>query len=251
MEHISKAQVKWIRSLKQKKVRDENHVFVAEGSRCIEELRRYFPLKLLVTPDNATQSEIEQMSSQRTPQGMIGVFFRDRLPSAEQSVCSSDDFSAKDSLILVLDSIQDPGNLGTIIRTCDWYGVKQIVCSAETADCFNPKVVQATMGALGRVKIVYTDLPEYLHQVREKGGHVVGTLLDGEDLYHSQENLHHSTLFIVMGNEGNGISDAVRQELCAGIRIPSYPREKQAPDVVESLNVSIATAIILSECRRN
>ena len=142
-EHLSKAQVKWVRSLQQKKNRDAEGVFVAEGAKCINELRGAFELVLLASPDNASAIEIEQMSSLRTPQGQIAVF---RKPTTDNRYPIS-------QLMLALDGVQDPGNLGTIIRTCDWFGIHDILCSRDTADCYNPKVVQATMGALARVRV--------------------------------------------------------------------------------------------------
>ena len=148
-----------------------------------------------------------------------------------------------DDLVIALDGIQDPGNLGTIIRTCDWFGVHDIVCSKDTADCYNPKVVQATMGALCRVRIHYVDLAEWL---AKQECPIIGTLLEGENMYESRLP---KTGIIVMGNEGNGISQEVRKLITHPVRIPSYPNEK-ASDVIESLNVSIATAIVLAEFRR-
>lgn len=155
--------------------------------------------------------------------------------------------------------MQDPGNLGTIIRTCDWFGVHDIVCSKDTADCYNPKVVQATMGALARVRVHYVDLPEWL---KEQNSPIIGTLLEGKDMYESLSSIHspiHSSI-IIMGNEGNGISQEVRKLITHSIRIPSYPKNgasehsgksEEAPEVIESLNVSIATAIVLAEFRRS
>ena len=239
MEHISKAQVKLIRSLQQKKYRDELGLFVAEGEKCVQELAKSFELVTLVREgENATRTEIEQMSGLRTPQGVIGVF---KKPSAV-----SHQPSASEDLVLALDGIQDPGNLGTIIRTCDWFGVHEIVCSKDTADCYNPKVVQATMGALSRVRIHYVDLPKWLKQFE---GPIYGTLLDGENMYEVVEKREAKSerSVIVMGNEGNGISEAVRRLITRPILIPSYPKNAETS---ESLNVSIATAIVLAEFRR-
>lgn len=282
MEKISKAQVKFVRSLQLKKVRDAEGLFVAEGEKCVEELRRGFELVYYIQTAEkqgqevatliATPTEIEQMSSLKTPQGVIGVFKK----SVSEAVCQS-----KAGLILVLDGVQDPGNLGTIIRTCDWFGVHEIVCSRDTADCYNSKVVQATMGALARVKVRYVDLVEWLEGIRnqESGIRIYGTLLDGKNMYEvldrtlgTRANEVHadrraeagvarqfsgavltnaSSLpnAIIMGNEGNGISAEVRKFITDPIYIPTYPN-KETSDVVESLNVSIATAIVLAEFRR-
>jgi len=264
MEHISKAQVKFIRSLQQKKVRDEHGLFVAEGEKCVEELRRGFELVTLVREGvNATRTEIEQMSSLRTPQGVIGVFRKREATSSEanqHTVSNSEAHQHSEAaLTLVLDGIQDPGNLGTIIRTCDWFGVHTIICSPDTADCYNPKVVQATMGALARVQVHYVNLPEWLEEVRSTKDDVriYGTLLDGKNMYNvlrdDVQDTKDRRSLIIMGNEGNGISKEVRKFITHPIYIPAYSdlgKTKETSDVVESLNVSIATAIVLAEFRR-
>ena len=240
MEKISKAQIKLVRSLQQKKFRDELGLFVAEGEKCVEELRKGFELvHLYRESENASRVEIEQMSSLRTPQGVIGVFKKSDSKADLQP----------SGLVLALDGIQDPGNLGTIIRTCDWFGVHHIFCSPDTADCYNPKVVQATMGALARVQLHYVDLPAFISTFN---GPVFGTLLDGKNMYdvlqETKADSQEPQAIIIMGNEGNGISEEVRKLVTHPIRIPSYPN-KEASDVVESLNVSIATAIVLAAFR--
>ena len=252
---VSKAQIKQVRSLQQKKFRDELGLFVAEGDKCVEELQKGFELVALFREgENATGAEIKQMSGLQTPQGTIGVFrkgLRDQVPST------------KEDLILALDGVQNPGNLGTIIRTCDWFGVHEIVCSRDTADVYNPKVVQATMGALVRVRVTYTELPEWLRKLRITNDElrIYGTLLEGKDLYETLDRTYgaqrqktaptmlkeESPAVIVMGNEGNGISEEVREIITHPIRIPSYPKDAETS---ESLNVSIATAIVLAEFRR-
>ena len=236
-EHLSKAQVKWVRSLQQKKNRDAEGVFVAEGEKCVNDLRGAFQLVLLATPENASPVEIEQMSSLRTPQGTIAVF---RKPIAHTPYPLS-------NLILALDGVQDPGNLGTIIRTCDWFGIHDILCSRDTADCFNPKVVQATMGALARVRLHYVDLPATLAQLHQQGLPLYGTLLEGRNMYEANAIADRHQGVIIMGNEGNGISPLVRQLITHPLFIPSYPADMPTS---ESLNVGIATAIVLSEFRR-
>lgn len=260
---ISKAQLKTYRSLHQKKYRDELGLFLAEGSKCVDELRKAFTLEALITEEEVGRTAIEQLSSLRTPQGVIAVF---RKPSfSPQDGLSGEaglySISPKDGLILALDGIQDPGNLGTIIRTCDWFGVRDIVCSLDTADCFNPKVVQATMGALARVRLHYVDLPQWLTaNSQQPSTQIYGTLLEGRNMY---EVLNKSVFYqrsglssisersersiIIMGNEGNGISPEVRRLITHPIRIPSYPPEAETS---ESLNVAIATAIVLAEFRR-
>ena len=266
MDKISKAQIKMVRSLQQKKFRDELGLFVAEGEKCVEELCSAFELVFRVQSTEkgaqntehraqsdllwASPTEIEQMSGLRTPQGVIAVF---RKKNTDRFA----DVQHIDQLCLALDGIQDPGNLGTIIRTCDWFGVHDIYCSQDTADCYNPKVVQATMGALARVRVHYVNLVEWLKEYRAQNTEhrpIYGTLLEGKDMYEvladKSQLTNHDAQIIVMGNEGNGISEAVRSLVTHPIRIPSYPKNKEASDVVESLNVSIATAIVLAEFRR-
>ena len=240
MEHLSKNQVKWVRSLQQKKQRDAEGVFVAEGQKCVEELRGAFELVLMITPDNATEVEISQMSNLRTPQGVIGVF-------RKRKAMGDGQWAIGDGVIVALDGVQDPGNLGTIIRTCDWFGVHDIYCSMDTADCYNPKVVQATMGALARVRVHYINLKEWLKEVQKAGVPVYGTLLEGGNMYEKGAITDKSKGVIIMGNEGNGISPEIRQLITHPIRIPSYPADA---DTSESLNVGIATAIVLAEFRR-
>ena len=236
-ERLSKAQIKWVRSLQQKKNRDAEGVFVAEGEKCVNDLRQSFELVLLATPDNASLVEIEQMSSLRSPQGTIAVF---RKPISASRFPISD-------LTLALDGVQDPGNLGTIIRTCDWFGIHDILCSRDTADCYNPKVVQATMGALARVRLHYVDLPNVLAGLCQQGIPLYGTLLDGQNMYDNNAIPDKQRGIIIMGNEGNGISPEVRQLITHPLFIPSYPADIPTS---ESLNVGVATAIVLSEFRR-
>ena len=257
MERVSKAQVKLVRSLQQKKFRDELGLFVAEGDKCVNELRKAFELVYYIEssdrcadsaqPDTllASPTEIEQMSGLRTPQGVVGVFKKHPIEDWRLEI---------EDLVLALDGVQDPGNLGTIIRTCDWFGVHDIVCSRDTADCYNPKVVQATMGALARVRVHYVDLPKKLSEFSRQYSdlRIFGTLLEGDNMYEvlkqsARSDLHQPSAVIVMGNEGNGISQAVRERITHPIRIPSYPADAETS---ESLNVSIATAIVLAEFRR-
>ena len=248
MEKISKAQVKLIKSLQQKKYRDELGLFVAEGDKCVSELAKSFELVHLYINSEAINGEayqreaiivpkeqIEQMSGLKTPQGVIGVFKKQSFSEAvfqRQRSFSDSGLSSEGGLFLALDGVQDPGNLGTIIRTCDWFGVHDIVCSLDTADCYNPKVVQATMGALARVRVHYVNLPEWLSAISHQNSEfrIYGTLLDGKDMYEvlQQRGLTGEAghAVIVMGNEGNGISPAVRDLVTTPIRIPSYPKKR-------------------------
>lgn len=259
---LPKAQLKFIRSLAQKKFRDESGMFVAEGRKCVEELAKTFPMACLVSLEGiepsipmsayytfgispyyiATAQEIAQMSSLRAPQGVLAVF---RKPDVQQT--DSSEKQPLTSLVLALDGVQDPGNLGTIIRTCDWFGVRDVYCSPDTADCYNPKVVQATMGALARVRVHYVSLEQRLSEWRSQGVPVYGTLLDGRNMYAEGAIPDAKRGVIVMGNEGNGISASVRALVSHPLLIPSYPPDAETS---ESLNVSIATAIVLAAFRR-
>jgi len=255
---ITKAQVKLVRSLKEKKFRDETGLFVAEGDKCINELKKGFELVLYCNQENATKTEIEQMSSMRCSQGSIGVFRKreDGIWNMEDGICNMEE-----ELVLALDGVQDPGNMGTIIRTADWFGVRRIVCSKDTADCYNPKVVQATMGALARVRVEYVEeLAKWLEEARGtrreaigEGWEIYGTLLEGEDMWGEAIGDRRQVIgdrrqaIVVMGNEGKGISEEVRKVITRPIRIPSYPKDAETS---ESLNVAIATGIVLAEFRR-
>lgn len=249
---LSKNKIKYIQSLKDKKYRDEHTAFVVEGDKMVAELLQVMKCQLLVaTSDfiqaNFTQksnveevievshkSELSKVSFLKNPQQALGVFYQpDYTLSVDQ---------LKDRLSLALDCIQDPGNLGTIIRLADWYGIENIICSTDTVDVYNPKVVQATMGALARVKVHYVDLCAFL---RDMGGvPLYGTFLDGDNMY--QQELT-PTGIVVMGNEGNGISTQIEALITNKLFIPSYPQDRETS---ESLNVAIATAIICTEFRR-
>ena len=247
---MTQNEIKQIRSLQIKKFRDELNLFVAEGDKCISELSKVFTLVQHFSADNTPIKDIERASSLRTPQGSIAVFRKPLFPLP---------VIQPDTLYLALDGIQDPGNLGTIIRTADWFGIRDIICSANTADCFSPKVVQATMGALARVRVHYTDLPAWLtnaqhstlntHRSTLNSQHstIYGTLLTGKDLYAPDAIPDKRSGIIVMGNEGNGLSPEVRKLITHSLRIPSFPPD--AP-TSESLNVAIATAIILAHFRQ-
>lgn len=228
---ISKNRLKQLRSLATKKGRDKARLFVAEGPKVVHDLTAAgFRTAYVLDEDE----DVRQASFLQHPQGVLGVFEMPEWPfKAPQA----------DELCLALDGVQDPGNLGTIIRVADWFGIHSIYCSPDTADCWNPKVVQATMGSIARVHIYYTDLEQLLPTLPSDYP-VYGTLLDGQDLY-ATDLMPHGV--IVMGNEGNGISPAIRQMINRRLLIPSYP--KDAP-TAESLNVAIATAITCAEFRR-
>jgi TrmH family RNA methyltransferase len=255
---ISKNQIKFIRQLEQKKFRHREGLFVAEGTKVVGDLLKagYIPHSLYATPDwlaenqshllisSVTDDELTRLSFQQHPQQVLALFpipepaeklstVRSALPLGSSKNCQ---------LSIALDSVQDPGNLGTIIRIADWFGISNIICSEDTVDAYNPKVVQATMGSIARVNIIYTNLLELL-DVLPADFPVYGTLLDGENIY-TQELTPHG--LIIMGNEGNGISDAVRQRVNRRLLIPDFHNG----DTADSLNVAIATAITCSEFRR-
>ena len=240
---ISKNQIKFIRQLEQKKFRKRERLFVAEGVKVVGDLlKRYQPQVVYATSEwmapeglsviPVTEEELQRVSFQQHPQQVLALF---PIPDVKPSMTPT-------GLALALDGIQDPGNLGTIIRIADWFGIEDIYCSEDTVDAWNPKVVQATMGSISRVNLIYCALPEMLDRIPSDYP-VYGTFLDGENIYTQQ--LSQDGL-IVMGNEGNGISEAVRHRISHRLLIPAF----HPSDTADSLNVAIATAITCSEFRR-
>lgn len=248
---LSKNKIKYIHSLKDKKHRIEHKTFVAEGYKMVTELLSHFECDLLLVTEEfmsatkidlnnvgelvvVTNDELRKASFLNTPQQTLGIF---RQPEYDESK-----INLKDNLIIALDGVQDPGNFGTIIRLADWYGIEDVICSKDTVDVYNPKTVQATMGALCRVKIHYVNVEEFISN--NSSIPVYGTLLDGKNMY--DETLTKNGI-IVMGNEGNGIRPEVQKLIEHKLYIPNYPSDRETS---ESLNVAIATAIICSEFRR-
>jgi TrmH family RNA methyltransferase len=240
---ISKNQIKLITGLHQKKQRFANQLFFAEGIKVIQELlQSNFELEYLFTTQNdfekvefskrisITEQELKKISALSTPNTCLAVF---KIP-AENMVINS-------GLILALDDIRDPGNLGTILRLCDWFGIQQIICSKETVDIYNPKVVQATMGSIARVNVNYVDLKSFIANAKLP---VFGTFMNGENIY--QSNLPQNGI-IIMGNEANGISTEIEKTVTSRLTIPRFGTLQKT----ESLNVATATAIVLSEFKRN
>ena len=229
---ISKNKIKLIHSLETKKGREKAGLFVAEGPKVVNDL-----LHAGFTAENIFEDieDIKKISFLQHPQSMLGVF---KLPRNEHYT----EFSIT-QLVLALDGVQDPGNLGTIIRVADWFGIKDIFCSLDTADCWNPKVVQATMGSIARVQLHYVDLNKMVESLPADYP-IYATLLDGENIY-KQELSHHG--MIVMGNEGKGISPILRTKINRKLYIPNYSSNE---DTAESLNVAIATSIVCAEFRR-
>jgi TrmH family RNA methyltransferase len=241
---VSKNQIKLITGLQQKKYRKQYELFIAEGIKVIQELlNSNFELHHIYTADVQlfkgisadkvtviTAEELKKISALTTPNECLALF-KMAWPAGIK----------EQGLIIALDEVRDPGNLGTIIRLCDWFGIKQIICSLQCADMYNPKVVQATMGSLSRVNVSYTDLNDFL---KETALPVFGTFMDGENIYNTQ--LPEEGV-IIMGNEANGISSQIEQQVSHRIAIPRFGDLQRT----ESLNVATATAIILSEFRRN
>ena len=258
---ISKNQIKFIRQLEQKKFRRREGLFVAEGTKVVGDLlAHYQPHSLFATPDWLASNSVPELSRSAVPEpveGQDGPIVTEVSPEElsrisfqqhPQQVLAlfpipSHPFTFLPlHLSLALDGIQDPGNLGTIIRIADWFGIQTIFCSEDTVDAWNPKVVQATMGSIARVNIIYTSLVELIDTLPDDYP-VYGTLLDGDNTY-TQPLTPHG--LIVMGNEGNGISPEIRQKVNHRLLIPSYRND----DTAESLNVAIATAITCAEFRR-
>ncbi|HMI07027.1 MAG TPA: RNA methyltransferase [Flavobacterium sp.] len=229
--------------MQQKKYRQAQELFFAEGVKVISELLQSdFELEHLYETEDLfadvptskktriSESDLKKISALATPNNCLAVF---RIPKQKPI--------DEKGLIVALDDIRDPGNLGTIMRLCDWFGVGQLICSAETVDIYNPKVVQATMGSISRVAVHYADLKSFIEKTNLP---VFGTFTDGKNIY--EEKLPQEGI-IVMGNEANGISPAIEKLATARISIPRFGKLQQT----ESLNVATATAIILSEFRRS
>ncbi len=239
---VSKNQIKLITSLRLKKYRENHKLFLAEGTKVIDELHRaglkFYELfsteNLPGVPDHlitrVSETELQKISSLKTPNTAVAVV---HIPEEKQLQTSG--------WTLVLDDVRDPGNLGTIIRLCDWFGIKNLVCSLSTVDCYNAKVVQATMGSLARVNIYYRDLEEFLSE--NKTAKVYGAFMDGVNVYKFQ---FPKEGILVMGNEANGISPAIEKFITHKVSIPQFGNLQET----ESLNVATATAILLSELHR-
>ncbi|SNU11700.1 RNA methyltransferase, TrmH family [Prevotellaceae bacterium KH2P17] len=247
---LSKAKIKYIRSLEQKKYRKAEGVFVAEGPKVVGDLLETMDARLIVATGQwfsangaslkgdcerieVSENDLRRVSLLQHPQQVLALFPQQNQPTAPPA----------HQLSLALDGVQDPGNLGTIIRIADWFGINRIYCSNDTADVYNPKVVQATMGSLARADIMYTDLTELASSLPADYP-VYGTLLDGDSIYKQQLTDYG---LIIMGNEGNGISPELRPKINHKLLIPNFPDGRKTAD---SLNVAIATAITCAEFRR-
>jgi TrmH family RNA methyltransferase len=244
---LSKSQINLLKSLQHKKFRREHGFFLAEGSKSINEFissayqiemiyhipasdPKVLKLSQKINSCEISVTELEKISSLKTPQDAIALIRIPKWPFLQHN-------DLKGQFSLVLDNVQDPGNMGTIIRIADWFGIKHIICSEDTVEAYNPKVVQASMGSLARVKVHYVDLEEFLATIKLP---VFGTLLNGENIYDTdfgREGL------ILMGNEGNGISVEIQKLVTKAVTIPRIGE-------AESLNVAIATALFCSEISR-
>lgn len=246
---LSKNRIKYIRSLDLKKNRKADNVFLAEGPKLIGELQGHFACTMLVATSawlsahphceaneiiEATEDELARASLLQAPQEVLAIFRQQEIEPAVEA--------PKTSLCLALDGVQNPGNLGTIIRLADWFGIEHLFCSPDTADVYNPKVIQATMGGIARVKVHYVSLPELISSLPDIP--VYGTFLNGDNIYGRELS---SNGLIIMGNEGNGIRKEVERLVNRRLYIPNYP---QGRPTSESLNVAIATAIVCAEFRR-
>ncbi|ATA69001.1 RNA methyltransferase [Capnocytophaga cynodegmi] len=239
---VSKNQIKLIQKLQQKKYRFQHQMFIVEGKKSILEflhsnfnveqifVTEYFSDKLPKSKTTiTTKEELKKISSLKNPDEGIAIF---KIPEKQPI--------QHKGLILALDDIRDPGNLGTIIRLCDWFGVQQLVCSEQTTDCYNPKVVQASMGSLSRIKIHYTDLQNFLSNIALP---IYATAMNGENVH---QTVFQEDFILIMGNEANGISEEIFKLATKKITIPRFGQVQQT----ESLNVATATAILLNEARK-
>lgn len=237
---LSKNHLKLITSLSQKKYRHKYKLFIVEGMKVVQEfLNSSYELEILFSTESSfsyldnfievSEQELKKISSLKTPNKVVALF---KIPVEKNSNSSG--------LIVALDAVNDPGNLGTIIRLCDWFGVDKLLCSKETVDCYNKKVVQSSMGSLTRVAISYIDLKEYLLSVPIP---IFIADMDGDNVYEMKPP---ASAVLVMGNEANGISNSIKEIVSTKITIPRYGNYQ----LTESLNVATATAILLSEFRR-
>ena len=242
---ITRADIQLVRSLADKRARTETGLFVAEGAKLVGEIaasslrvRNIYSSREFTHPafEHATAKELERLSLLKTPSDTVAVV---EIPHHRFDLAE-----AERGLVLALDEVQNPGNMGTIIRLADWFGISDIICTPNSADCFNPKVVQATMGAILRVKVHYVDLEAFLAEAVAHEIPCYGTFLEGENLYTTPLT---EGGIIIMGNEGRGISERCARHVTHKILIPAYPPNRPTS---ESLNVAMATGIVCAEFRR-
>lgn len=248
MVSISNNEIKRVKSLSQKKFRDELGLFIVEGEKMVQEaLASGLKIEKVYYSDEIGNDAMSRISALSSPSPALAVLSK---PSDIyiDDVSDLEPLLAKGGLYLALDTIRDPGNLGTILRIAEWFGIDAVFAAKDTVDVFNPKVVQATMGAVFRVKMHYVDLPELAEHVISKGGRIFGTFLDGENMYGKElDNGKEAPSVIVIGNESNGISDRMSELVTDRLYIPPYPADQPGS---ESLNAAVATAVTVAEFRR-
>lgn len=252
---LSKNKLKFIQSLKQKKHRDAEQLFIAEGDKIVHELLASdYKIELIVAlpawlKNNSSltthqpcelfvcsETDLQRISNLSTPNDVLALVHIPQIKPDYNLI--------KKQLVIGLDDVRDPGNLGTIIRMADWFGISHIVCSPQTVDVYNSKVIQSTMGAFLRVSVLYQPLEDFIATMKSADFPIMGTFLEGESIYQSSLP---STGLIILGNESTGISEEIKKQVTQKLFIPSYPPDRVGS---ESLNVAIATAIICSEFRR-
>lgn len=251
LPRLSKTRLQLYASLSSAKMRRRNGLFTAEGRKCVADTLGAFRVRALLMSEEAirdlpelaaeaeaveaTDAELAKVSQLSTAPDVIAVY----------EIPESQEITPAGGLNLLLDGVRDPGNLGTIIRSADWFGVEAVFCSPDCADAFNPKTVQATMGALGRVRIEYADLSEVVARAPQLP--VYGMMLEGQSIYNAELA---TDAFIAMGNEGSGLSETMRNKLTRGFLLPPFPPERLGtPGCSESLNVAVATSVTLAEFR--
>ena len=238
---ISAAEIKKIKSLSQKKFRDRYGLFTVEGEKMVSEAEKSgFEIESVWHRDEIGEDAMSRISCLTSPSPVLAV--------VRKNIGKQIDFHPKPGLYLGLDSMRDPGNLGTVIRLADWFGIDTIYATEDTVDVFNPKVVQSTMGAIFRVNVIYTDFPAAVREFIDAGGRVYGTFLEGENIYKMDlDTGSHNPVMIVIGNESNGISDEVAALVSDKLHIPTFSIKDSGS---ESLNAAVATAVTISEFRR-
>lgn len=248
MASISNNEIKRIKSLQSKKVRDEEGLFIVEGEKMVQEaLDSPFDVTAIYRKSDIGEEAMKRISALATPSPALAVV-RKPEDAYIDDLSGLDGLISEGGLFLALDTIRDPGNLGTILRIADWFGIKAVFATYDTVDLFNPKVVQATMGAIFRVRMHYVDLPALSEKILAAGGKLYGTFLDGGNIYQRPlETGEEKPSVIVIGNESNGISESLSKLVSDRLYIPSYPNGAEGS---ESLNAAIATAITVAEFRR-
>ena len=248
MAGISNNEIKRVKALQQKKFRDETGLFTVEGEKMVDEaVASPFKVENIYRREDIGEDAMKRISALSSPSPVLAVVRKpEDIYINDVSKLSS--LLSKGGLYLALDTIRDPGNLGTILRIADWFGIDAVFATKDTVDVFNPKVVQATMGAIFRVKMHYVDLPALSDVVLTAGGKIFGTFLDGLNIYSRPlDNGDDAPVIIVIGNESEGISPAMAKLVTDRLYIPPYPADDPGS---ESLNAAVATALTVAEFRR-